>query len=233
MTRSWLGRRPRREEGHHALADDVLQRSAAYRQLAIHEDNSHYAMAERFELKNKILGIPVVVTAAAVSTAIFATLETKAAIGWKLATGLVSLAAAILAALQTFLNYAEQAQQHKASARDYSRMRRQLELFELRHCLGETDRDQALHELTEFARQLDELEAHEPTISDRVYKKIQRRYSTSEGRDAASRSLSALFAKVGDHTPVSVCPDTLLRLSLIGIMPVIKDQITALRRHNA
>jgi hypothetical protein len=125
-----------------ASADDVLQRAGAYRQLAIYKDNSHYAMALHFERRNKILGVPVVVTTAAVSTAIFATLETKAAFGWQLATGLVSLAAAVLAALQTFLNYAELAQQHKASARDYSKVRRQLELFELRHRSGETGRDE-------------------------------------------------------------------------------------------
>ena len=59
-----------------AVADDVLQRAHTYRQLTIHKDNSHYAMAERFERRNKILGIPVVVTTAAVSTAIFGTLET-------------------------------------------------------------------------------------------------------------------------------------------------------------
>jgi hypothetical protein len=164
-----------------ASADDVLQRAAAYRQLAINKDNSHYAMALRFERRNRILGVPVVVTTAAVSTAIFATLETKAAFGWQLATGLVSLAAAVLAALQTFLNYAELAQQHKASARDYSKVRRQLELFELRHHLGETGRDEALQGLTEFTRQLDELEAHEPTISERVYEKIKRRFAPCAG----------------------------------------------------
>ena len=158
------------------VADDVLQTAAAYRLLAIRKDNSHYAMAVRFERKSKVLGVPVVVTTAAVSTAIFGTLETQVTVDWKLATGIVSLAAAVLAALQTFFNYAEQAQQHKASARDYSKVRRGLEIFEIRHSPGETSRDEALHELAGFAQQLDELEAHEPTISNRIYEKIRKRY---------------------------------------------------------
>lgn len=165
--------------------DDVLQRAEAYRELAINKDNSHYAMALRFERRNKILGIPVVVTTAIVSTAIFGTLETKAAIGWQLATGFVSLAAAVLAALQTFLNYAELAQQHKASARDYSKVRRQLEIFDLRYQSGQAVRDEALKGLTEFAQQLDEMEAREPTISERVYEKIKRRYGLRGDSDAA------------------------------------------------
>ena len=138
-------------------------------------------MALRFERRNKILGVPVVVSTAVVSTAIFGTLETKAAIGWQLATGFVSLAAAVLAALQTFLNYAELAQQHKASARDYSRVRRQLELFDLRYRSGEAGRDEALQALAKFTQQLDELETREPTISERVYEKIKRRYAPRTG----------------------------------------------------
>jgi len=168
-------------------ADDVLQRAAAYRLLAIRKDNAHYAMAQRFERRNKVLGVPVVLTTTAVSTAIFGTLETQAAVGLKLATGLVSAAAAVLAALQTFFNYADQAKQHQASARDYSKIRRRLELFELGHSSGSTNRDETLLKLTKFAQQLDELEAHEPTISDHVYDRVARRYNATGGHDVVKR----------------------------------------------
>ena len=163
------------------IANDVLDTAAAYRQLAINKDNSHYAMAERFERRNKILGVPVVVTTAVVSTAIFGSLETAPSVGWKLATGLISVAAAVLAALQTFFNYTDLAQQHKTSARDYSRVRWQLELFQLRQNSAGVTRNEALHDLNGFAQRLDELEAHEPTISDRVYGKTKRRYERNEG----------------------------------------------------
>ena len=159
---------------------DVLKEAAAFRQLAIHKDNSHYAMAQRLETRNKVLGVPVIVTTAIVSTAIFSTVETQTAIGWKVATGLVSVAAAVLAALQTFFNYADQAQQHRSSSRAYSQLRRRLELFVLRNTSGQPHRDQALRELNELAQQMDELEKYEPTINSNVYEKTKKRYSALE-----------------------------------------------------
>jgi hypothetical protein len=164
-------------EGHSVTAtDDILQRAAVYRHLVINKDNANWAMAQRFERRHRVLGVPVILTTTAVSTAIFGTLEAQTALGWRVATGLVSLAAAVLAALQTFFDYSGLAQQHQVSAKGYSKLRRQLELFELRHCSEPTSRDAALQELNDLVQQLDELEAHEAAVSDVVYERIQRRH---------------------------------------------------------
>jgi len=96
-------------------------------------------MALRLERRHKALGVPVIVTSAVVSTAIFASLQQNAAVGWKIATGLLSLAAATLAALQTFFNYTSIAQKHLASARAWSSIRRRLEHFVLRYQLAGLD----------------------------------------------------------------------------------------------
>ena len=85
-------------------------------------------MALRLERRHKGLGVPVVVTSAVVSTAIFGTLQQDAAIGWKIATGFLSLAAAVLAALRTFFDYSDLAHRHLTSARAWSGIRRRLSI---------------------------------------------------------------------------------------------------------
>jgi hypothetical protein len=163
------------ERGRQMGIFDLQKTAATYRQLAIHKDNAHYAMAQSLERRHKLLGVPVIVTTTLVSAAIFSTLEAQAALGWKIATGLVSVTASVLAALQTFFNFADQAERHQLSARGYSQVRRRCELFDLRYRL-DSEYDDALRDLGELAQQLDELEAHEPTIRDAVYKEIKRQY---------------------------------------------------------
>jgi hypothetical protein len=127
--------------------EDVSRRAEQYLRLVIHEDNAHYEMAALFGERHRRLGIPVIVTTTFVSTAIFTTLSEEPAIGWKVATGIVSVAAAVLAALQTFFGFAEQAQRHLASAVGYSSLRRQVELFLLRYSPDRADRAEALQAL--------------------------------------------------------------------------------------
>jgi hypothetical protein len=157
--------------------DDLLTKVHQYRQLAIHKDNAHYDMALKLRKRHTWLGVPVIVTTAVVSTAIFATLEAEPAIGWKVVTGLISVAAAVLAGLQTFFNFAEQAQRHQASAIGYSRLRRHLEQFELR--LGATDpsRSKHLEELAGLSDELDHLEGASLPISTKVYEGVRERFS--------------------------------------------------------
>jgi hypothetical protein len=154
---------------------DLQKTAAGYRQLAIHKDNAHYAMAQSLEHRHKLLGVPVIVTTTVVSAAIFSTLEAQAALGWKVATGFVSVAASVLAALQTFFNFADQAERHQVSARGYSQIRRRFEFFDVRYRLNDEFHD-AYRELGELALQMDDLEAHEPTISDKVYDEIRQRF---------------------------------------------------------
>jgi hypothetical protein len=153
----------------------IQERAIAYRALAINKDNSHYRMASRYDRRHKLLGVPVIVTTAIVSTAIFTTLETEASGGWRIATGLLSVVAVVLSALQTFFNYAELSQRHQGSARGYSRVRRSIEIFLLRY--DPAAAEAALADLTQISEQLGQLEAEEPAISARVYARVRREHS--------------------------------------------------------
>jgi pheromone shutdown protein TraB len=79
---------------------DILQQAQQYLVLVINKDNAHYDMATILGRRHWRLGVPVIITTTVVSTAIFSTLTEETAMGWRIATGLISVAAAVLAALQ-------------------------------------------------------------------------------------------------------------------------------------
>ena len=62
----------------------------------------HWEAARVYQRRARMLGIPVTVLTAAVGTALFSSLDSMSK-GWQVTAGLVSMLAAVLAALQTFL----------------------------------------------------------------------------------------------------------------------------------
>lgn len=90
---------------------------------------AHYSAASRYAILARLLGIPSVVLSAVVGTALFASLqeETAAPFYLRLALGLVSVLAGVLAALQTFLGFGERADRHRAAGSAYGAVRREIE----------------------------------------------------------------------------------------------------------
>jgi len=86
---------------------------------------AHYASADRFRLANYIVGVPAIIFSSIVGTAIFAGLEKNSGLAWLFA--LVSILAAILAGLQTFLRFSERATQHATAGDWFSAVRRDIE----------------------------------------------------------------------------------------------------------
>jgi len=88
---------------------------------------AHYESATRFARLNYWLGVPAIALSAVVGTSVFAALGKETAISIKIAIGVASVTAAILMALQTFLNYPQRAEKHRSVATRYGTMRREIE----------------------------------------------------------------------------------------------------------
>jgi hypothetical protein len=92
--------------------------------------HAHYFLATELRRRNLALGIPVVILSAIVGTALFASLAASTdsfPLGMRLAVGSVSLLAAVLAAIQTFLRFAERSERHAQAADWYSAIRREID----------------------------------------------------------------------------------------------------------
>ena len=104
-------------------ADKLLEE---WRNRAYAAQSAHYLMAERFTRWNYLLGIPVVILSSVVGTAIFSNLDGRIKFGnWII--GSVSILAAILSSLQTFLRLSETATHFGVAADWYSAIRRDAE----------------------------------------------------------------------------------------------------------
>ena len=101
----------------------------------------HQMQAERTRIWNLALGIPVVIATTIVGTSAFAALNNTGSNNtWKIAAGILSICAAVLAALQTFLGFGDRAERHRIAATRYASLRRSIELALTRHETLEIDR---------------------------------------------------------------------------------------------
>jgi hypothetical protein len=132
--------------------------------------NAHYDMAERYKDRHRVFGMIVVTVTAVVGTSVFASLG-KAATFWiQISTGMLSIAAVVLSALQTFLGFSDLQTHHKTSAAGYGACRRDLEMLLMKFpgakgLAGEP----GTAELETIKKTLDDLDRSSPTIPQGVW----------------------------------------------------------------
>ena len=131
---------------------------------------SHYDMADLLSARERGIGWAVTVLTAFVGTAVFASLSTPpVTIEMRVFIGIVSVTAALSAALQTFLRYAERAEKHRAAGARYGAVRRRLEAV----FAGDADAREA-HYLTAIRTELDRLAEDSPHVPPRIFYRTQR-----------------------------------------------------------
>jgi hypothetical protein len=147
--------------------------SAWYRR-ARQSQLSHYVVAARYSALSRRLGVPSVLLSAATGTALFATLKD----GWatptvQISLGCVSLLAAVLSALHTFLNYGQRADQHRAAASRYGAIRREMERYQAFPPAGPGSPAALSATLDALRGRLDEAAQLAPDVPPRLWRKAQ------------------------------------------------------------
>jgi len=127
--------------------------------------HGHYRAAMRFSKLNFVFGFPSVVLATIVGTSVFATLQAKPDFWWQVTVGMMSIGAAILAALQSFLGYNDKAEKHRTAGAKYNAIGRELELW-----LSLPEEDVA--KLDSIRQRIDALAQESPHIPASVHKEM-------------------------------------------------------------
>jgi hypothetical protein len=127
---------------------------------------AHYDAAVHFERLNLLFGIPVVVLATVVGTTIFATISKSPSTVIQICAGLMSVAAAVLASLQTFLRYGERSEKHKNAGAKYAGLKTE---FELVLALPEKDEAQMKEFLESFRARWTAVHEDSPTVSEDIF----------------------------------------------------------------
>ena len=132
--------------------------------------NAHTASASRYELFHKMVGVPSVIFSTITGTAVVAQQTAKDPSEWTWPiVGLVVLAA-ILASLQTFLDYGSRSKQHKASAAAFSVLRRKIQFTIDSGAQGGPEQIKQLGEM------FDDITADEPIIPSKIWREVERKY---------------------------------------------------------
>jgi hypothetical protein len=127
--------------------------------------HGHYVAALHFTRRHRLLGGLTVLFTAAVGTSAFATISKQ--VDLSALTGALSVLAALLAALQTFLSYGERADKHRVAGASYGVVGRSFELLLARPELNHEN-------LEKLKERLDALALECPHIPDEVHKRMKK-----------------------------------------------------------
>ncbi len=143
--------------------------------------HAHYFLAARLKRRNLFLGIPVVVTSAVVGTSLFATLADSssdaAPPGLRFGIGMLSVIAAVLAAIQTFLRFAERSERHVQAGDWYSAIKRQIDQLE---AFAPDGRGDPRDVLDGIRKELNKAGQTYPAIGERTWHAVAKAYGVEE-----------------------------------------------------
>lgn len=158
-----------------ALLGDFHNRVSAARE-------AHYLLASRCRRRNVMLGVPVVVCSSMVGTSLFATLtQDTVSSPLRAVIGGVSVLAAVLAALQTFLRFSERAERHVQAGDWYSAVRRDTAVV---LALPWASRDEPRDYLDRLRKEMSKIGQQSPEISDRVWAAQANKHEVDESPPA-------------------------------------------------
>lgn len=154
-----------------ALLEDWQARATAARA-------AHYTLASRLRKRNLLIGVPSVVFSSVVGTSLFATLtQEDVNKTLRIVIGMVSFAAAALAALQTFFRFSERAEKHVLAADWYSAVRRDVaELI----ALPPSQRGEPKECLDRVRKEMSKIGQQAPEIGESLWAKTAGRYGIDD-----------------------------------------------------
>jgi len=136
---------------------------------------AYYEEAERLRHRNYQLGIPVVIVSSLVGTALFADLGKEATFRWWV--GGISILAAVLASLQTFMKFGENATLHGMAADWFAAIRRDIEET---LAMPVALRGNPKECLDSIRQEMNKAGQKSPELGERLWRKTARRFGVEE-----------------------------------------------------
>lgn len=131
----------------------------------------HFECAKIYARRNLWFGVPTIIFSSAIGTTVIGSLEHSDDSYIRLLVGFMGIAAAVLASLQTFLNFSGRAEQHKAAAVKYGTLRREIE-----ECLVSCSPDCPCPSdfCTNIRKRWDSVDMQSPTIPEKIFSKTEK-----------------------------------------------------------
>lgn len=136
---------------------------------------ANYDAAGYYSKMHYWLGVPTVILSAVVGTSVFATLGTEVKSIIQIAVGSISVLAATLAALQTFMNWDERATNCRTAAAEYGAVKRKIDQTLAAIPIGECVNDETINEIR---KQMDELSQKSYGVPDFIWARARKKVPT-------------------------------------------------------
>lgn len=130
--------------------------------------SAHYDSAVRCDRWHFWIGVPLVILTSFIGTSVFVTLQREAGAYIKIAVGLASVAAAVLASVQTFLRFSERAVSHRAAGMRFGALRKEIEHMQ---AFPPKDPDQTKDLAKSLLDKWNKINEESPTANQRFYKR--------------------------------------------------------------
>jgi hypothetical protein len=141
--------------------------------------DAHYGIATRLTKYNIWFGVPVVALTTLVGTSVFATLQKDVRTDLRIAVGLVSVIAAVLASLQTFLRFQERGERHRAAAEHWAQIRRETKQMLALHPDYLAERTDPKTYLDALRDKMDRVSSQSPEIGERDWQRSRKKLERS------------------------------------------------------
>jgi len=137
---------------------------------------AHNVAAAKYDQLNRYFGFTATAMSAIVGTSIFATLLKSPSLYVKIIVGLVSITAAVITSLLTFLNYSVLTEKHHTTAKEYGDLRRTVEKLWISPLTDEGLRN----DVDSIDQTWCELGKKSPVISPRIWAEADRRIKSAK-----------------------------------------------------
>jgi hypothetical protein len=198
------------------MVDEFEYNVNAYLDNARTNSKAQYKAASAADKWHYVLGVMAVVVGTVVSTSIFGTLATSPAVGWRIVAGLLTLLASVLAAMQTFLNFASRATLHRTAGAQYGDVRRRCEETLVRYHLLTDRADKVAFADGHYRPLLDRLTdraASSPELADKYWKRA-REDNEKRDKEAKKQGTNQYARGIPDGRSESVAPLRWLAIAL-------------------
>ncbi len=126
---------------------------------------AHFYVAEKFNKYHYAIGLPATICAAVAGATLFTEVSDARV---RMAVGAIGLIAAVLSAIQTFYSHAKRGEQHRTSAAQLGRVRREIEIFEQFTPQSKKEQEEKIREINEAMAKIEEDAPVVSSISDAI-----------------------------------------------------------------
>jgi hypothetical protein len=175
------------EAGESPWTPGVLDLLRDWSARAASSSAGHYSTAHGLSRRNILLGVPVVVLTTFIGTSVFATLQDDIDTSLKIFVGVISVMAAVLASLQTFLRFGERAEKHRVAGESWAALRREIDEMLALHPTYLAARGDPKNYLDDLRKRMDDTAALSPALGDRQWDVLKEELPvTKQAPDTAS-----------------------------------------------